>query len=149
MFDASVARHELGHVLALIHYGHRWDWVSLDAVSGRGWCCFATDTIPPFERCVIALAGSIAQARYLRREIPVAPDDHRIAQAALDSLPDDSDVDGAEVVRRATAIVDRHWAAIERGARALMAAGHLTCEEVERLFRATPAAGEWRSPRFD
>jgi hypothetical protein len=146
MRDPGSAYHELGHVISLRYYGHPWHWVALDAVPGyTGWTCFETDRIPPFERGVIALAGSIAQARFLRREIAVAPEDRRIAEDALATL-DDNQPDGAEVVRQATAIINAHWPLIARGAQALLNAGRLTCAEVERLFAApAPAAGEWRS----
>jgi hypothetical protein len=147
MPDPGSAYHELGHVLALIHYRRPWQWVALDTVEGfSGWTCFETDPIPPFERSVIALAGSIAQAKFLRREIAVAPEDRRIAQDALASLPDDSHLDGEAVVKQATAIVEANWGLIACGAQALLTAGRLTCDEVERLFAApAPAAGEWRS----
>jgi hypothetical protein len=144
--DPGVARHELGHVAALEYYRHPWFWVALDEVSGRGWTCFEPDCIPPFKRSVIALAGSIAQARYLRREIAVAPDDRRIAEDALASLPDDSHSDGAAAVRQATAIIEASWPMIERGARALLARGRLTRAEAERLLSAP--GREWRSPRW-
>jgi hypothetical protein len=146
MPDPGSAYHELGHVLALIHYRRPWQWVALDAVPGYGgWTCFEPDRIPPFERSVIALAGSIAQARYLRREIAVAPADRRIAMDALASL-DDNQPDGTEVVRQATAIINANWPLIERGAQALLnaPAGRLTCDEVAKLL-AAPTEREWRS----
>jgi hypothetical protein len=147
MRDPGVARHELGHVAALEYYRRPWFWVALDEVSGCGWTCFEPDRIPPFERSVVAMAGPIAQARYLRREIPVAPDDRRIAEDALASLPDDSRSNGAAAVRQATAIVEARWPMIERGARALLARGRLTRGEAERLLSAPPER-EWRSPRW-
>jgi hypothetical protein len=150
MPDPSCAYHEFGHILALNHYGRPWLWVGLDAVPGYGgWTCFETDPIPPFERAVIALAGALAQAKFLRCEIAVAPGDRQIAEDALASLPADSP-DGDAVVRQATAIVNASWSLIERGAQALLNApgGRLSCAEVARLF-AAPAVGEWRSPRWD
>ena len=149
MLDPSCSFHELGHVVALNYYGHAWLWVALDAVPGYGgWTCFETDPIPPFERAVIAMAGSIAQARYLRREIAVAPGDREIAKDALAGLPDVSQFDGAAVVRTATEIVNANWPMIERGARALLAAGRLSCDEVAKVL-AAPAPGEWASLRWD
>jgi hypothetical protein len=145
MRDPGSAYHELGHVLALAHYRYPWQWVALDAVEGfSGWTCFDADRIPPFERAVIALSGSLSQARYLRREIAVAPADRQIAIDALASLPDESQPGGDAVVRTATAIVNANWPLIERGAHALLAAGRLSCAEVERLL-AAPAEREWRS----
>jgi hypothetical protein len=150
MRDPSCAFHEFGHIAALTHYRHPWQWVALDGVPEGfgGWTCFATEPIPPFERAVVAVCGNVAQARYLRREVAVAPGDREIAQDALDELPVASRLDGAAVVRTATAICNMHWPLIERGAQALLAAGRLSREEVERLF-AAPEPGEWRSPRWD
>ena len=148
------AVHEAGHAAVYIRLRlGPFDHIALDADASRGHVRIPDGLQNPEDRAVMALAGCVAEAKFLNQRLlyVLQKSDLLLAALALMKSPRRPRPTLAEALRRARALVSEEWSSIQAVAEALLAApdGRLDYAQTCEVVRTHEASKEWRSPRWD